>query len=454
MASTPQQQLAATWDTLAHKILASILVDNGAVFPVLDVLGTGMHWWPPKAAQAWAGVIQCVNENVPPTVEAVKLRSGCDNGYLRAIANGWNDDDNSKVVYHAGELKRMGALAELRRLGRELCEVIDPSAVTSSIGFAENRLRGLTAVTSDRKGDAASVSASAWNQVEQFQGQGIMTGLGWLDDITGGLWPGWNVWLAGAYKSGKTTLMRNFLLHTLDQGYGADAYCAEGTREMFTLDCQAMIATRLLCERGIRRLDKLRLSGLFLLRVWRDRLPVLTKDELDAVNDAREIWEGYNVRVWDTRDGIRDLTTLHHRVRQSNLEFGSMVHWADYSQLFAPGKGTIYERQSETSMAVEEIAVEAGVVFGMLTQRNEASIRDGGGYSAGVKGGGDASAAADLMLIPMIDHELKDRIKVRIKHARHAGVGEGIHVINASSGLIVDRWFKAGAQPLDLEPMR
>lgn len=452
MASTQQRDLAATWDTLAHKILASILVDNGAVFPVLDVLSTGMHWWPPKAAQAWGGILQCVDENVPPTIEAVKIRSGCDDGYLQAIANGWDDDDNRKVAYHASELKKLGALAQLRRLGRELCEMTDPANVVPSIAYAENRLRGLTAVTSDRKGDAASVSASAWDQVDQFQGQGIMTGLGWLDDITGGLWPGWNVWLAGAYKSGKTTLMRNFILCALDQGYGVDAHCAEGTREMFTLDCQAMIATRLLCERGIRRLDKLRLSGLFLLRVWRDRLPVLTKNELEAVNDAREIWEGYNVRVWDTRDGIRNLTTLRHRVRQSNLEHGSVMHWADYSQLFASDQGgTLYERQSATSLAVEEIAVEAGVVFGMLTQRNEAAIRDGSGYSPGVKGGGDAAAAADLMLLPMIDHEIKDRMKITLKHGRHVGIGEGSHIINVSSGLIVDRWFKATTQPLNIE---
>jgi len=268
MASTQQQELAATWETLAHKVLASILVDNGAVFPVLDVLGTGMHWWPPKAAQAWAGVIQCVDENVPPTVEAVKLRSGCDNGYLQAVANGWNDDDNHKVAYHAGELKKLGALAELRRLGRELCDVTDPANVIPSIGFAENRLRGLTAVTSDRKGDAASDSASAWNQVAQFKGQGILTGLGWLDEITGGLWPGWNVWIAAPYKAGKTSVMRNFIINAAGAGHGADAYCAEGTREMFALDCQAMIATQLLVERGIRRLDRLRLSGLFLLRFW------------------------------------------------------------------------------------------------------------------------------------------------------------------------------------------
>jgi len=454
MAQTQQHELAATWDTLAHKVLASILVDNGAVFPVLDVLGNGLHWWPPKAAQAWAGILQCVDEGIPPTVEAVKVRSGCDNGYLQAVVNGWNDDDNRKVVYHAGELKKLGALAQVRRLGRELCEVTDPADVIASIGFAENRLSGLTAVTSNRKGDAVSVSASAWGQVDQFQGQGIQTGLGWFDGITGGLWPGWNVWLAGAYKSGKTTTMRNIIITAADQGHGVDAYCAEGTREMFTLDCQAMIATRLMCERGIRRLDKLRLSGLFLLRVWKDRLPVLTKDELEAINDAREIWEGYNVRVWDTRDGIRNLPTLRHRVRQSKFDYGSVMHWADYSQLFASDEGgTLYERQSKTALVVQEIAAENGVVFGMLTQRNEASIRDGSGYSAGVKGGGDASAAADIMLLPMIDHEIKDQMKIKLKYSRHTGVGEDTHFINASSGLIVDRWFSLTNQPLNLETL-
>ena len=42
--------LATVWQSLAHKVIASVLVDSGAVFPVLDTLGRGLHWFPPQTA--------------------------------------------------------------------------------------------------------------------------------------------------------------------------------------------------------------------------------------------------------------------------------------------------------------------------------------------------------------------------------------------------------------------
>jgi len=53
-----EQALATAWQGLSHKVIASILVDNGAVFPVLDVLGHGMHWFPSKSGQVWRAVLQ------------------------------------------------------------------------------------------------------------------------------------------------------------------------------------------------------------------------------------------------------------------------------------------------------------------------------------------------------------------------------------------------------------
>ena len=444
------KELAATWQTLGHKVLASVLVDHAAVFPVLDVLGRDLLWFTPKQARVWAAVLQCVDSNTPPTVEAVTVRcqQAGGNGYVQSIANQWTDEDNRKVVYHAEELRRLGTLAELRKIGRELQGVTDPQEVVGQIEYVGNRLGGLLAVTGNRRGDAKSVSESAWSAVDLFKGRAIPTGLDWLDKITGGFWPGMNVWVVAPYKMGKTTLMRNFLLNALENGKPADVYCAEGSREMFALDCQAMIATRLMCEWGERDLDKLRLSGLFILRRWQRGDAAYTKAEYEALGQARETWESYPVRVWDTKDGIRNLATMRHRVRKSALEHGSLLHLADYSQLFGDGK-TLYERQSSTALAIQEMAGSFDVVMVMLAQKNEESIKYGAGsYTAGVKGGGDASAAADLMLVPMIDQEMKARMGVKIKYSRHTGLGRGEHIVNRTSGLILDRWFSSDPPPL------
>jgi hypothetical protein len=436
----PAKELAVTWQMLGHKILSSILVDNAAVFPVMDVLGRDVVWFPGKQAQVYQGIIQCVDENTPPTIEAVTIRGQFPNGYVQSIANQWNDDDNRKVVYHCEEIRKLGTLAELRRIGREMQQVTSPDQVEAHIDYIGNRLVGLSSLTSNRQGDAQTVSDSAWSAVDKFGGVCIPTGLSWFDDVAGGLWPGMNYWIVAAYKMGKSTLMRNCILSALDNDFPVDAYCAEGSREMFALDCQAMIATRLLCEWGERNLDHLRLSGLFLLRFWRSNKPLFTKAEYEATQQAREIWNSYPVRVWDTSDGIRGLSTFRYRVQKSRMMHNSQTHWADYSQLFG-NSGTTYERQSKTAKVVQEIATSENVAVCMLAQRNEESIKYGESYSAGVKGGGDASAAADFMIVPHIDHELDNRMYVKIKHSRHTGTGNGTHIINRTSGLILDRWF-------------
>jgi len=438
--------LATVWQSLAHKVIASVLVDSGAVFPVLDTLGRGLHWFPPQTAPVWRAVLQCIDENTPPTVEAVSLRCNGQRGYVQTIANQWNDEDNRNVVYNATELRRLGGVAELRRIGREIAEVSDHNDVLASVEYAQARLSGILAETANRKADGKVVSDVAWQKIENFTEKPILTGLQWFDEITGGLWPGMNTWVVGNYKAGKTSLMRNCLLNALQAGHAVDAFCAEGSREMFALSCQAMMATKLMLEAGASARG-LRLSGLFIMRVWRDNLAILTKQELDAINEAREIWDGYNVRVWDTADGIRNLATLHHCIQKSRVEHGSLMHWCDYSQLFGSGE-TIYDRQSKTALKVQEIATSENVAVVMIAQRNESAIRGGDSYSSGVKGGGDANAAADFELMPSIDEAMPDILHVKLKYSRWTGTGSGDHAMIGASRLIADERFKCA--PLNL----
>lgn len=426
-----------------------MLVDHGALFPLLDVLGHNAHWLSPREQPIWSAVVQCWEENMPPTVEAVATRCSVEAGYIQAIANQWNEPDSRKVLYHADELKKMGMLADLRSVGRDLAGSQDPQAVGTAVEWAMARLMGVQANQTSRSGDAHAVGESAWAELEASDIQNTPTGLKWFDDLTGGIWPGMNYWIAGAYKQGKTTLMRNIVLNAAQNGVACDAFCAEGSREMFALDCQAMLATQLLLRWGERERDKLRLSGLFLRRAWRKGNATFTPKEFQAIKEAREVWNTLNVRVWDTVDGIRNLVTLRHRVQQSKFEFGSLVHWLDYSQLFGEGN-TLFERQSQTAKMAQEIAQAEGVAVCVLTQRNEQAIQSSGGYSVGVKGGGDASAAADFLLVPSIDHDKDEFYHLTLKHSRHTMPGKGTHIINRSSGLIMDQWFKAETKPIYL----
>jgi len=410
----------------------------------MDALGASPHWFPTRDRSIWGAVALCAQENIPPTPEAVALRCDAAPGYIQTVATGWNEEDGKNVLYHADELKKLGILADLRHLGSELREADEPSGTDGVIEYAMARLSGVAAMQSNRAGDAYSVSESAWKDIEQGAGEGVATGIKWFDELTGGIWPGFNYWVAGAYKSGKTTLMRNIVLNIATAGVACDVFCAEGSREMFALDCIAMLATEIMCKASQKKLRDLRLSGLFLRRGWRSKDGLFSKAELDAINEAREIWNTLNIRVWDTVDGIRNMATLRHRIKQSKFEYGSGVHFLDYSQLFG-SRGTLFERQSKTALTAQEIASGEKVALWILTQRNESATGGGDSYSAGVKGGGDASAAADFLLMPMVDQDSEIMFNVKLKHSRHSGLGEGSHIVNRSSGLIVDEWFSGSS---------
>lgn len=440
--------LLEAWGTLGRKILSSVLVDDGAVIPVNDIIGNHISWFAPKERPIWQAVRQCLDSNTPPTIEAVSTRMNghASTGYIHTIANLFNDDDNRHLVYNANELREIGILASARQVGRELAELEEVESVGRIVSRATNELSGLLASKSSRSPLAGDVGGVAWQQVKDFDGSGIQTGLKWFDELTGGLWPGMNYWVVAPYKSGKSTVMRNAVINAAQDGRSIGVFCAEGSREMFALDCQAMIATACLRDQGITGKD-LRLSGLFIKRHYWHK-GVLNSQELDAIRHAQAVWNGLPILLWDTRDGIRDLTTLRYLVKRSKLEHGTKVFWADYSQLFGGG-GTLFDRQSSTSLAVQDIPQSEDVVFCMLSQQNEEQIRSGNeSHSPGVKGGGDAAAAADFMLIPKINPD-DNLMELRLKLSRHTRTGKGFHYMNPSSGLMMDKWIDVNTTKME-----
>jgi replicative DNA helicase len=427
------------WNELGDKILSCILTDHGAYYPVVDVLTPDVTLWSPQVRAVWKAITQCVEADTLPTTEAVKLRlnGNTPTEYLNKLTRQWNDEDNAKVVYHAEQMKQVGLLAKLRSVGRKLADIDNVAGLDEAIDQADLDLGAIAAFNTDRKGDAESVLNSAWAEVESFQGEGIPTGLKWFDRLTGGIWPGFNYWINAAYKSGKSSLMRNIALNVAQDAHPIDIYCAEGSREMFVLDCVAMLASGLMLDRGVFT-NQLRLSGLFIKRAWRNQT-LFSQDEYQCINEARQIWQKLPIRVWDSRDGIRDRATLKHIIKKSKLEYRSLVHMFDYSQLIG-NEPTIYERQSNTSLMVQDICVTEGIAFWMLAQLNEAAVKGGTGHSSGVKGGGDADAAADFALIPKID---ETGLTIKLKHSRHTAAGaKETHTTTPASGLIIDKWLE------------
>lgn len=434
-----ETNLTAVWRQLAHKILSSILVDHGAIIPVRDILGDSPFLFPPKEGVIWRLAVQCVEQDTAPTPEAIITRLNGDGvnieyGWVQTLANQWNDDDNQRVIYHAEELKRVGMLARYRAIGREMSGETGADELKSLIEKTETELSKIQSLQSGRESDAHSIDAAAWEDVNRFEQNNIPSGLGWFDNLGGGFWPGMNYWVTAAYKSGKTTVLRNIIMNACERGIPSAVFCAEGTRELFTLSCQAMIASKLLLQKGYSNED-LHLSGIFIMRWWQNKT-TLNKEEYAAVNEAREIFKTWPIHIYDSRDGIRSRAALRFLIKQGKMDYGLKLAGIDYSQLFG-NESTLYEKQSTTALAVQELATTENIVMIALSQKNEDSIRGGKTYSTGTKGGGEADAAADAVFVPRIDREVPGLMNIELKHSRYTWNTEGVHQFNPSSGLIL-----------------
>jgi hypothetical protein len=429
------------WETLSHKVLACVLVDDGAVFPVLDIVKDNAGLFAPRTRPVWRAVLQCVETNTPPTTETISARvNGADPGYVQTIAALFNEDDNLKLRYNTEELKGLGIWARARQIGQQLAEVESPDKMDAAITEANTELAGLYATKNDRDASAEAVDDIAWGEIENFTDRPVPTGLKWFDKLShGGFWRGMNYWLAAPYKSGKSTIMRNLILYAAQMGIPVSAYCAEGKREMFALDCQAMLATKVLIDfYGTGDDSRFRLSGLFIKNNWQHHQddPVFTKDEYEAIQIGRQEWRRLPIRTYDTRDGIRDLTTLQYDIKRDKMKYGSEVIWLDYSQLFG-SSSTLFEQQRATALRLQQIAQDENVVLAIIAQKNEEGIKDSNGYSPKIKGGGDAAAAADGVLVSEINQEHPGYLKIELKLSRHTATGKGMHKIETNSGLML-----------------
>ena len=428
------KEFTQNWVSLAHKVLSSVLVDEAAIWSIKELIGPNSHWFPAQEGMVWKAVLQCVDENTLPTVEAVGLRLNGNNSpsYLRSLAGKYSVDDNRRLVYNAEQLRDMGIVAQLQSFGQQLSKLDKIADIPQAVEQVSTELTGIMAKRGSRQSDSEVVSDVAWKAVLEYKEVGIPTGLKWFDALVGGLWQGMNYWVAAAYKQGKSTLLRNCVLEAAKHNHPVGVFCAEGTRELFALDCQAMLATETLISQGLTG-DKLRLNGLFIKRhYW--NTGVFSKQELDAMSEARQIWNGLPIHIWDSKDCIRAHSTLRYLVKRGRLAHGITSYWADYSQLF--GEGKIYDRQSATALLVQDIAQTENVAMCLLAQLNEEGVRGAGGYSANVKGGGDAAAAADFMFVPTIDPDEPGVLTVSLKHSRHTKTASGRHFIEPSSGLM------------------
>lgn len=293
-----------------------------------------------------------------------------------------------------------------------------------------------------------------------------LTGLAWLDDLTGGFEPGHMWWIGGAYKGRKSTVMLNLALNAVMGGANATILSREMPRKWLAAALVAMLAVGRLHAEGLYRAvtpagvplattlsaNALRQAGNG-YRHW-------PKRKIEAVDWGIEQYRlfGDRLRTYDSSDdggGLSDVDSIQRLIRRDKHLYGLDIVFVDYFQLFGAaeqGKG-YFDKMSAVATGLQMMAQREKVTMVVVAQKNEESIKSGAGsYSPGIKGGGDAAQTADYLLTTHYKQEegqTEEELLVRMMLSRWGPGGKGIEqtlAIHPASGLLLESAWVGGAK--------
>lgn len=426
------------WFEISQKIIASFLTDYGTITEN-TVTEDFIH---PAFKELFVYITDSFHTNhTIVTMDGIENELSLTARQLaERVRKQFDPDFNATIQFSMDHLRGFSARAQLSQLAAELAKASGDS--DQIIADVENKLRDIKNKASIfRDGRIASVLISAREKASMLGLNIVKTNIDWLDrSLNGGCYRGHNYWVSGAYKSGKTTFIRNVVLNVLEQGHPAAIIMAESSREMLSFDFLAMITNKILLESDATYTP--RLSGIKLMNILGiggSEFGVFTSAEYEALEEAQRRLETFSLYLYDTTDGITNLQKLSALV--SHLTSQDVRFFvADHSQLFGDPSKTMFERQSETARFVQDISIREDITFWMLTQQNEEKLKgkfSKSSRSIGVRGGGDAAAAAELMLETSID-EVSSIMSVNIAHSRRSLGGTYECYLDLNSGLIID----------------
>ncbi|MBD3261575.1 MAG: hypothetical protein GF334_07835 [Candidatus Altiarchaeales archaeon] len=429
------------WLELSSKIISCVLNDKGAIIVIYEEIGGGKeNIFHPKVRSIWGAIEKAADDSQPPLTDIILNRvPDAQKGLVQMISAQFNEADNANLRFLIRELDQLGLVIEIRQVGKELSE-IDLNSI-DKVERLESRWLEAKSRQQRRSPDATDLDEVLWKNLSEASIQPVLTGFDWIDDPIeglGGFWPGKNYWLVAAYKMGKTSVARNILLTAAKAGTPTTFFAAEGTRTRFVLDCQVMLAVELLLNEG-HSFENIRLSSKLIMWMSAQKDWTLSSDEYNALNQARAIWRDLSVRVYDSQDGIKDLTAMQAAIKRDKMDRGTKLFFIDYTQILGLNDKTLFERQSRAAMFVQGVANQEQVIMVALSQQNEESIKGYTGHSTGAKGGGDANAAADGAFTLKMDED-EPILKMSLHLGRDAGKASREHVLHLKSGLVIDRW--------------
>jgi replicative DNA helicase len=259
---------------------------------------------------------------------------------------------------------------------------------------------------------------------------GVTCGLGWLDQLTGGLLPAEAWVIAAPYKMRKTTIMLNMILSAARAHAPVSVFTVgDSSRDATYRKLLAMVMNDLMIQHAIGA-DRHVVSSKTLHYPLRDAFYA------DLYAQASAWLEALPIRLYDGRDRIGGLSETARILRRDVAVHGTQVFAYDYVQAAACGIND-YEKTSYYAGWCQQLIGELGIASISISQLNEDTIRSNSdSYSPGAKGGGALPAMANVFLTTRYE---EPTITVELKLARDTRMGTKIlHKLNPASGLILD----------------
>lgn len=174
-------------------------------------------------------------------------------------------------------------------------------------------------------------------------------------------------------------------------------------------------------------------SGQYALRMLANRTTYSTwvieerklvhKAQLQALKEA---WDHFNTRNLYLYDDLYSFKKIEQTIEAIKHRSGLDVIAIDYIQNLQ-GKGSVYERMSALSPAIQAMSKRLEVCSIVLSQvSNEAAKEDLS--IIGYKGAGEIAAAADLGVWLQREEKEKENVRFMIRKNRHGMTGEGLLV--------------------------
>lgn len=373
-------------------------------------------------------------------------------------------DDNLNIVHRHGMDIGLSQLLEVAR------KQVGKDGYQAVIGNLLTLLPSLGVDTSVQRETAIETGEDFERHMMTEPPPFVLTGIPWLDELTNGLGHGKFWWMVAPYKGRKTTVMLNIALGVvmscLDKGTPPPSVAimsGEMLRREIVAQCVSMLAIVYLLREGLYDAsdnrgvplnliygESLLKAGVYYRR-WDPR-------KVAAINWGITQWKRMDkcLRVYDRTDKggqLRTFANLRDAIQRDMYLHGGRFFFVDYLQVFSTGERADddYERNKMGSYMLQDLVKNKGATIFVTAQQNEQTIKDGAGYSPGVKGGGAAAQSAEyLMTAAYKTGDLpKDgtRIQLDMRLGRYTPTDENAPLdIHPPSGLLLNNtWIKAKA---------